>query len=295
MNYVIKNSHLIVVISDLGAELQSIQMINDSVELLWQLNKEIWERQAPLLFPIIGRLKDEEYIYNDITYKIPIHGFAYTSNFKVKEQFKDQITFSLTNNDKTMGMYPFKYNLLITYILNGNKLVKQHTIENLSKDKMYFELGGHEGYNLSLFTGEKMEDYYLEFMDQNNLLTYTADENVMIEKKKNKISLDNKKLYLSPEVFKNDALIIDNLKVREVTLKNTKNPYVVKVTFEDFKYLGIWTKYMRSNYVCIEPWSSLPDANYLDKQLTNKQDIILLQSKEKKVLTYTMSFYKEEV
>ncbi len=294
MNYVIKNKHLKVVISDLGAELQSIQMINDSVELLWQLNKQVWERQAPLLFPIIGRLKDEEYKYNERTYKIPIHGFAYTSNFKIKEQLEEKITFSLTDNNITKSVYPFLFELLVTYQLDENKLIKQHTIINKGEDKMLFELGGHEGYNLSLFSGEKMEDYYLQFTNQGSLLTYTTDEDVMMNKFKKEIPLDNNKLFMSPEVFKNDALIMDNLKVREVAIKNTKNPYVVKVIFEDFKYLGIWTKYMRSNYVCIEPWSSLPDANYIDKQLLNKQDIISLQPNEKKELTYTMLFYKEE-
>lgn len=294
MNYTIKNNSLEVVISDLGAELQSVQFIKESTELLWQLNKNIWERQAPLLFPIIGRLKDEEYIYNAKTYKVPIHGFAYTSTFKVENHLKDQITFSLTASNKTINIYPFSFKLIVTFQLIKNKLMKKHTIINNGSDEMFFELGGHEGYNLALFDEEKMEDYYLEFTKQGSLFTYTTDNDVMMNKGKKEIPLDNNKLFLSPEVFKNDALIMDDLKVREVTLKNTRNSYVIKVSFEDFKYLGIWTKYMRSNYICIEPWSSLPDANYIDKQLKNKQDIIKLKPNDEKKLNYTMTFYKEK-
>jgi len=135
-----------------------------------------------------------------------------------------------------------------------------------------------------------MEDYYIEFYNnQKSIKTYTTDENIMINKEKNEIKLKDSKLYLSPEVFKNDALIIDDLKANKVAIKNSKNDRQVIVEFDDFKYLGIWTKYMRSNYVCIEPWSSLPDTNYLNKELVNKKDIIKLGKNDNSILIYTIT------
>jgi len=289
MKYIITNEYLSVTISDKGAELKSIKKINDDVEYLWQMNKEIWERQAPLLFPIIGRLKDEEYIYDNQKYNIGIHGFAYVSLFEVYSVKKDKITFLLRENEETLKVYPFKFELYITYLLKDNTIIKEHKIINKNAKEMYFEIGGHEGYNLALFNGEKMGDYYIEFEGLNEIKTYTLDSNMMVGKGKKTIQLENERLYLYPEVFKDDALIIDEFAIRYVKIKNKKNNRSVKVEFNDFKYLGIWTKYMVSNYVCIEPWSSLPDANFLDKNLINKQDIIKMKKNSEKVLSYTIT------
>jgi len=289
MEYSITNEYLSICISDIGAELKSIKKINDDVEYLWQMNKEIWERQAPLLFPVIGRLKDEEYEYDNKTYKMGIHGFAYVSLFKVFSIQKDKITFLLKENKDTLKVFPFKFELYITYLLKDNSIIKKHKIINKNNNKMYFEIGGHEGYNLALFSGEKMEDYYIEFENSNKITSYVLGENMMVNKEKKEIQLKNQKLYLFPEVFKDDALIIDEFKSHKIAIKNDKNNRSVTVNFDDFKYLGIWTKYMVSNYVCIEPWSSLPDANFLDKKLINKQDIIELEKNSEKVLKYTIT------
>lgn len=289
MLYEISNNHLNVKINDYGAELSSIKMKNENIEYLWQLDKNIWERQAPLLFPIIGRLKDEEFIYNENIYKINIHGFANTSLFELYKKESDNITLLLKSSENTLKQYPFKFELYITYKLVENSIEKIHKIKNLTNGEMYYEIGGHEGFNLALLEGEVMEDYFVEFYNQNEIKTYTTDKDIMINKDKKTIKLDKNRLYLSKEVFKNDALIIDELKKRIVAIKNIKNNREVIIEFENFKYLGIWTKYMRSNYVCIEPWSSLPDTNYLNKQLVEKQDILKLEKNAEKILKYTIT------
>ncbi len=111
----------------------------------------------------------------------------------------------------------------------------------------------------------------------------------MINIDKISISLENERIYLSPEVFKNDALIIDKFNLNKVMLRNTKNSRGIDVEFHDFKYLGVWTKYMRSNYVCIEPWSSLPDCNFLGKELKLKQDVRVLEPGSNEKLSYTIT------
>lgn len=289
----LENDYLRVQVDSKGAELKSIKKQKDeqNVEYLWQLNPDIWERQAPLLFPIIGRLKDEEYICNGKAYKIQIHGFARFSEFKVKRISDCEIAFILYDSPGTISVFPFKFKLTVIYRLSENRIIKEHIVENKSDETMYYEIGGHEGYNLALNEGEKMEDYYIDFNGADEIETYTSDENVMLNKDKKTIALENGKLFLSPEVFKNDALIIDTFNKRSIELKNTKNSRSVKVDFNDFMYLGIWTKYMRSNYVCIEPWSSLPDCNYLGKEIEKKQDIRIVRANEKEKLTYTISIY----
>lgn len=291
MIFELQNSNLIVKADSIGAELKSIKRINDSedIEYLWQLNPKVWERQAPLLFPVIGRLKDEEYTFNGEIYKIGIHGFARFKDFEVEKISEDEINFVLEDDKETIIEYPFKFKLTINYKLSGMDIIKSHKVENLGSIVMPYEVGGHEGYNLALYKEENMEDYYLEFPGMNSLQTYTADENVMINKEKLNINLENERIYLSPEVFKNDALIMDEFVSNKVILRNTKNDRGIDVEFHDFKYLGVWTKYMRTNYVCIEPWSSLPDCNYLGKDLKLKQDIRLLEPGRDETLSYTIS------
>lgn len=288
MLYTIKNEHIRVSIDNLGAELKSIKRMDDKkdLEYLWQRNPEIWERQAPLLFPLIGRLKDGEYIFDEKTYSIPIHGFARFVAFEVNSVNEDEISFKTESNSETLKVYPFEFELEILYKLDGFTITKSHTITNKSDIGMYYEIGGHEGYNIALMAGEKMEDYYIHFPGMKSFKTYTSDEDIMMNKDKKKIKLDNEKLYLSPEVFKNDALIIDEFKQRRVILANEKNNRTVEVQFEDFKYLGLWTKYMRGNYICIEPWSSLPDCNYLGKELENKKDIRKISASNSETLKY---------
>ncbi len=290
MIYMIQNERLIVKIDSRGAELKSIKKVDDKddVEYMWQGNPDVWESQAPLLFPIIGRLKDEEYLYNEKLYKIDIHGFARKQSFSVNKASETEIEFQSKCNRATLELYPFRFVLTIVYRLEGDKIIKIHTVKNDSNLPMPYEIGGHEGYNLALFESEKMEDYYIEFKDMKEIKTYTADENVMMNKEKEIVELEDEKLYLEPKVFENDALIIDEFNERKVRLRNNKNNRGVDVEFEDFKYLGIWTKPFRTNYICIEPWSSLPDGNYLGKELVEKQDIRILEPNKSESLKYTI-------
>ena len=61
MDFCIKNKLLSVTVNTLGAELQSINY--EGKELLWQGDQSIWGDRSPLLFPIVGRLKNDELKY----------------------------------------------------------------------------------------------------------------------------------------------------------------------------------------------------------------------------------------
>jgi len=281
----LKNKYLSVNINPMGAEVVSI--IKNNYEYLWQKNPDIWNGQAPNLFPLIGRLKDEEYEYNNELYKIKIHGFAKFSMFEVIEKNDNYVSLRITGSNDTYSMYPFDFDFIVSYELMDNIIKKQYMTINNGYKTMYYEVGGHEGYNLTFENNKIMDDYYIKFSD-NSVYTYTTDSVIMVNKDLKKIDMIDKKLHLKPEVFKNDALILDcsRLKDRNVTLECGKKSRKVKVTFDDFDYLGIWTRPLYSNYVCIEPWSSLPDCNFIDKKLENKIGIRSLLPKKTEVLEY---------
>lgn len=290
MNITIQTSQLTVVISTLGAELQSVKTAAGQ-ELLWQADKTIWGRHAPLLFPIIGRLKDQQYTINGQVYHIPQHGFARDSAFALVAQTAQSATFRLQDSPETRAVYPFAFTLDITYTLEGNRLTKSHTVTNRSAAPMPYEIGGHDAYRTTLMAGETMADYYIEFPGQEAIYPFQMDEHCFLTEEKRPYPLKEGRFPLPMDVFGLDTVVLEGLPVNRVTLANRRNPVRLTVAFEDFPYLGIWTKAMPfdTNYICIEPWTTLPECTFVGSELGDKAGIRILQSGETETLSYTLT------
>lgn len=290
MNLTLKNDKLTVVVSTLGAEVQSMTTC-DGVQLMWTADKAIWGRHAPLLFPIIGRLKDQQYTLDGTVIKIAQHGFARDTEFTVESRTDTAVTLSMTDSDKTRPLYPFSFKLAITYTLVGASLKKTHTVTNLSDAVLPYEIGGHDGYLTTIFEGEKMADYAIEFPNQDVIYPFGMDENCFLTPEKLTYPLTDHKLPLPPKVFGLDTVVLEKLPVNQVTLCSCKNGVRLTVDFPDFDYLGIWTKPVDfdTNYICIEPWTTLPECTFVGTDLKDKQGIRLLQPNGTESLSYTVS------
>ncbi len=291
MFYTIENEFLKATFSSKGAEMQSLICKANNKEYIWYAKEEIWDEHAPMLFPIIARLKDGEYSYNGEIYQIPMHGFAKHSELEVIEQKEDAITFVLKATEETLKMYPFCFELQVRFSLDGNTLKKEHTLINHDDKDMYYELGGHDGYNICLAEGETTEDYYIDFGDLDCLEACCTDENILFTKDIKKIPLTDGILPLSMETFKDDAIVCRNIPVHSVSLKSKKSDYSVKFDFEGFATLGIWTRYLPydSKYICLEPWTTLPDCAYLGKEIEEKVDICTLEAGKTQKLTFSVT------
>ena len=288
--YTLENSALRVTVSSLGAELINLYDLQKSRELLWQGNEAVWSGQAPVLFPLVGRLKNKTFTYKNKQYNIDIHGFAKVMEFTLKEKTADSVTLLLASNDQTRKQYPFDFEFIVKYTLKGKLLLKEHITKNTSASDMYYEVGGHEGYQLPLTDGEKMSDYYLLFKGKEALYSFNKNDETMMLQQKRKVELDNGKLHLFMKVFSEDALVLEDDAGKTVELHGKKTGHILTVKFPDFKYLGIWTKNMPfdTNYVCIEPWSSLPDFAHLGTELTEKIGIRKLAAGQSETLSFTM-------
>lgn len=275
MLYSIENDFVKATFSTKGAELQSLILKKDQTEYIWQANPNIWPRHAPLLFPIIGRLKDGEYTFEGKTYHSTSHGFGRDSEFEMIAKSDDSITFSLKPNELSKTMYPFLFEFQVCYHLHGTTLKKEHTFFNRDEKTLYYEVGGHDGYNICFEKGEEMGDYYLDFGNLDAIHPLCLDEKILILEDTYTIPLQDGKLQLDMELFKPDALMLHNIPVHTISLKSTKSDREIRFEFEDFPAIGIWTKYMDTptNYICFEPWSTLPDCAYLGKEIEKKIDI----------------------
>ncbi|MBR4058811.1 MAG: aldose 1-epimerase family protein [Lachnospiraceae bacterium] len=275
MMYVLENDLARVTISTRGAEVQSFILKEDQTEYIWQGNPEIWAGRAPLVFPVVGRLKEDEYTFEGKTYHMGQHGFGSVSEFVVTEQERDEIVFSLKYNDITLQMYPFKFELQIRYSLKETTLTKTHTMINLDDKVLYYAIGGHDGYNLCLDDGEVFEDYYLDFGGLEKLNPLEVDEHYHILRETYDLPLHEGKLPLTMKVFQKGALVCHDFPVKNISIRSRKSGRALQLEFGDFKTIGIWTKYLpkAANYICLEPWSTLPDCAYLGKTLEEKVDI----------------------
>ena len=193
----LRNEDLAVTIEDAGAQLASIRDAKGT-EYLWQGDPAIWNRRAPLLFPVVARLKDSRYILNGKTYSMSIHGFCRSAPFTVKERSETSVTFAYQDTEETRAAYPFSFTLEVTYTLEGSTLVKTHRVENRSSEPMLYELGGHDGYRAPLREGESMSDYGVRLPEVTSITPYGMDAENMITPKSRTWILKEGRISLKP-------------------------------------------------------------------------------------------------
>ncbi len=292
MSITLQNDCLTVTIQEQGAQLNSV-LGRDGTEYLWQADPEIWGRHAPLLFPVIGRLQNGQYTLNGETYEISAHGFARDSLFTVAEHSRTRAVFQLTDSPATRAVWPFAFRLTVTFTLEENRLTKACTVENRSEGTMYYELGSHDGFRAPLAAGETMGDYRVVLPGLDTLSPYGMNETGMLEPKGWKtIPLEGGRVGLKPADYGLDTVVVDQLPRRTAQLVDGAGRVRVQLDFPDFPYLGIWTqaKPFDTNYVCIEPWSTLPDGTFAGRSLADKAGIRTLEPGQAETLRYTSTF-----
>ena len=289
MDVILHSDQLTVTFSDAGAQMCSVKNTAGR-EYIWGADPAIWGRHAPTLFPLIGRLKDKQYTLEGNTWTMTNHGFARDNVFTVVEQSDTRVVFRLTENPATLEMYPFSFALTITYELNGNQLQKTCTVENRDTRDMPFELGGHDGFCIP----DGLMDRYTITLDGVDAITpYGMDADCMTTPKGETIPLVDGRIPVKPMTYGLDTFILDAPAAHIAHLLDENGEPVVTLSFPGFDYLGLWNtpKPFDTNYVCIEPWTTLPDASFVGRALSDKQGIRILAPGKAESFTYTTTFH----
>ena len=262
------------------------------IERLWCGDPAVWGRHAPVLFPLIGRLREGYYTLEGKRVDAPTHGFCRDRVFEVERISPCAVRFSTVDDEQTRGAYPFAFSFSIEYALEGNAIVKTHRVENRGEADMPFEIGGHEAYAVRLLAGERMADYFVRFEGLDHLEAFGMDEQGILSLPKMRIELDAGCLRRTPEQLGLDTVVLEDVPGRKVTLGCEKSDHAVTVEFPDFPYLGIWTAQGRGEprYLCIEPWSALPDGHFASREFSEKPGVRTLAPGEAAELTYRMAF-----
>ena len=279
----LKNDKLTVVIASTGAEIESV-IDEHGIERMHDGNPTWWKSHAPVLFPVAGGLRDDEYILNGKAYPMPKHGFAKFREFAIESCCDTRAVFLLAGEQAKDEGFPFKYEFRIKYVLDGCKLIVSYIVDNIDDKTMYYGIGAHEAYA----TPEGIEQYYAVFDEPETLKSNVLHGNLLghetIPMTENSDTLEHKYDY-----FAVDAIVFRGVKSRGVTLRSRANDRTVRVEFPGFDYLLFWTK-PNAPYICIEPWCNFQDWVDADKDITKKPGITALQPGEEKIHTHSIEF-----
>ncbi|TRW23406.1 aldose 1-epimerase family protein [Flavobacterium zepuense] len=282
MDIKITNGQLTATINPKGAELNSLK--NDSTEFIWEGDPEFWGKHSPVLFPIVGTLKNNSYLYKGQVHALSRHGFARDNVFNLKEQTESTATFTLSSNNDTKIQYPFDFELELKYTLQNNTLRLDYFVTNKGDEAMPFSIGAHPAFALP----GNFRDYSLKF-EKNEPLVSTQLENDLISDKTVTLPAQDGILPLSYDLFKNDALIFKQLESDAITIQKNGSDYI-KVSFPDFPHMGIWTK-QDAPFLCIEPWQGYSDAATSLGNLIEKEGIVLLEPGKQYSAGFTVAVF----
>ena len=266
----------------LGAELTSVQY--NGKEMLFQGAKVLdsngniyWKRQAPILFPIVGQLKNSQTQIEGEIYEMSQHGFARDMDFEEISKTENEHHYMLKDNEGTLKKYPYKFELHVIYKIVEDALQVTYEVKNIDNKKIYFGIGGHPAFKCDYSTG----DYEIVFEQNEENIEFLKLRNGLIDTENATNILEENKIHLTENIFDNDAVILQN--------RNT-NKKILEFDFTDFPYLALWSK-KGAPFVCIEPWQNTADKIDSNQIYKEKENILSIEPDEIYSCKYIVKFY----
>lgn len=276
------------VIHPKGAELTSLVHKELGQEYMWGGDPAFWGKHSPVLFPIVGTVKNNQYRYKDQAYALSRHGFARDQQFAVESQSIDAITFLLKNHEDTLKVFPFAFEFRIRYTALGNSLAVTYEVTNPGHEEMYFSVGGHPAFSIPLTADTNYEDYYLLFDQTEEVPRWPISPEGLIDTTPQPLLQNTNRLPLTKALFHKDAVVLKGLKSSRISLRSDKTERGLDMDFPGFPFFGIWAA-KDADFVCLEPWCGIADGVGADQQLTTKEGINKLGAKEVFTRTWTVS------
>lgn len=274
--YTLENDQLVVQINKKGAELARICSKENGLEYLWEANPTYWGRHSSILYPIVGRVFNDQYKYNGEDFQMKQHGLARNLAFNEVQANALKLELILHSDAETLRQYPFPFVFRAIYALMDNELAITYKIENPAESMAYFSVGAHPAFTCPLLPGEQRSDYRLVF-DRPEQADRQLLEGGFRTGEKSQVLEESQVLEIRDDLFDQDALIFENLKSRQVSLENKSGQRFWTFDFEGFPYLGIWSKNAESPFVCIEPWFGVADKTGGYPDLSKKEGILALE------------------
>ena len=279
----ISNGSLTASIDTMGAQLMSLQ--KGESEYLWQGDANWWPRRAPILFPIVGVLKDGKAESAEGTVSLARHGLARLNQFEVVEKSDSSVTLQLKSTEETRKSYPYDFELKLIFSVDGDTLTQSYKVTNPANVVLPFTLGAHPAFNIPIpgVEAASLDQYHLSFtrswtsygpsITDEGLCDYTTPQRLIV---------DSDTLPLSWELIDREKTItLENVPDRRITLaanaEASSEAHGIQMDFEGFDYLGIWSAAPGCPFVALEPWCGIADTVDCDGIFEHKPGIISLE------------------
>ena len=278
--YTLKHDHLKATVNPVGAELSSL--LCNGTELMWQGDEQFWTGRAPILFPIVGALKDGTMTFRGKHYELPRHGIARHATFETFEQSDSSVSMRLTADEKTLQVYPWDFELQVHFSLRRSGLEICYDIYNRDSSDMLYTIGSHPAFALEINNQYSFSDYEIAFDQPESLATYSLNEDGLLDTEPHSFACagtGNATIRLSEEIFNDDALVFRDINSRQVSL-HRDGKVLLTVDTGGAPHLGIWAK-PGAPFVCIEPWFGTSDFIDSNGDFETKPDLHKLAPQQK--------------
>lgn len=281
MRVYIQNKELEVEAETLGGELVSVRY--QGKERLWQNPTGEWAGHAPVLFPVCGHFG---VTVDGVSYPIKAHGFARKSEFTLVEKGEDFISFCLQSNEETKKVYPYEFVFFVTYRLCGAKIEIEYRVENPAKEPLYFACGAHDSFALE----KDVDEYELRFANEKTLTHRPCNEGGYLTGETVEFTSVNP-FVLPKEYLQNgDSLIFEGVESKVALLCEKSGKELVKICFDGFDNLLLW-RAGNAKYICIEPWTNLPDfAGANEEEFSQKAGVLKVEGNSSKKLIRSIEY-----
>lgn len=271
---IIENKKMRAVISSKGAELQSLFNKETGIEYMWSGDAAFWGKHSPVLFPIVGTLKNDTYYYKQKNYHLPRHGFAREKIFLQEQVNNEEALFTLIADASTLGVYPFLFSLSLRYTLNKNSLTCTYTVLNTDSKELLFSVGAHPAFAVPMVPLTNYNDYFLEFNTVEKLHRFKLEDGLIADHSE-LIPMINNRLPLQHQLFYEDAIVLKNMRSAQIKVGSNIHTHGINFSFQNFPFFGIWAA-KNADFVCLEPWCGIADSVNANQQLVDKEGILNL-------------------
>ena len=271
-----------------GAQLMSLTL--DGGEYLWQRDERWWPRCAPVLFPIVGNIRDDRAMSAQGEIKFGRHGLARNYDHELIEQGDDFLTYELRSSDDSRAKFPYDFILRMTYRIVGDALEQEFYVENTGDVTLPFVVGGHPAFNVPAPNDDSdFSEYCLKFAEPWTYASPTISTETGLLDFGNRFTLleDSDTLPLTHELFDVDTLTFEDVPGRTVTLIGPAG-HGMRVDFDGFDYLGVWSAAGGAPFVAIEPWCGTATRTDEDDVFEHKQGMMFLEPGKSTSKTFVM-------
>lgn len=291
MQTTIRNHRFALTVDTLGAQPVSLKNA-DGAQLLWTGDPAYWAGQAPVLFPMVGALRNGRATLGDKTLEMGQHGFARRREFTLTGQTDASLSYTLTADDATRAMYPFDFALTVTYTLTEEGYVTRFTVKNEDKAPMPFAIGGHPGFNVPVGEDAAFEDYTIVFeQEEDQVCPAIVVGQGLIDPANSTFTLRGREIPLRHELFYKDALVFEGLNSHKAAVLNKATGHGVEMDFTGFPMFGIWSAANDGPYVCLEPWTGCATRTDEGDDFAAKHGMKTLAPGETFEIGFTVRFF----